>query len=313
MPVAVWHVTPLSFIRRPSPTRRLTLPASKWKGAERTLTGGPRCRGGHSRSTCSGKTFLTTATLRPRPPADTCGACYRDHSCGTGPFTTALWHCLSLLCLRCCLTTLCKCRLPTLQINLCSWKAKGGFDECLSSQTSLLALWRFSQWVFFKIHNLPRTTNFVEYSNNEALENRTWSCLSQRSNSYVPKGLLSVSVPAWPRPVTHGVPLAPPTGGPHLAQCQTCALRAVSSMCTVGWYTGPGPDNAPSLWAGNLYQIFYYKTRSMSFCNITISHWSTPCDILGEMCKLLSTSCETFTCPPTTLKGVTSAGLCICI
>ena len=34
------------------------------------------------------------------------------------------------------------------------------------------------------------------------------------------------------------------------------------------------------------YKIFYYKIISMSFCNITISYWSTPYDILGEMFKL---------------------------
>ena len=43
--------------------------------------------------------------------------------------------------------------------------------------------------------------------------------------------------------------------------------------------------------------FFYYKTISMSFCNITILHSSAPYDILGEMFKLLSISCETFTYP----------------
>ena len=32
--------------------------------------------------------------------------------------------------------------------------------------------------------------------------------------------------------------------------------------------------------------LFYYKIISMSFCNITISHSSTPCDILGKIFKL---------------------------
>ena len=32
--------------------------------------------------------------------------------------------------------------------------------------------------------------------------------------------------------------------------------------------------------------LVYYKTISMQFCNITISHSSTPYDILGEMFKL---------------------------
>ena len=38
---------------------------------------------------------------------------------------------------------------------------------------------------------------------------------------------------------------------------------------------------------------------SMKFCNITMTLPSTPNDIVGEMCKLLSISCETLTCPPT--------------
>ena len=51
----------------------------------------------------------------------------------------------------------------------------------------------------------------------------------------------------------------------------------------------------------------------MWFCNITISHSSTPYGILGEMFKLLSVSCETHTYPTNhTQAGVTSARPCIC-
>ena len=45
-------------------------------------------------------------------------------------------------------------------------------------------------------------------------------------------------------------------------------------------YTGPA--QITSLF---YYKLFYFKVISMSFCNITISHSSTPCDILGEMFK----------------------------
>ena len=37
-----------------------------------------------------------------------------------------------------------------------------------------------------------------------------------------------------------------------------------------------------------LYQIFYSKIVSMWFCNVIVSHSSTPYGILGEMFKLLS-------------------------
>ena len=38
------------------------------------------------------------------------------------------------------------------------------------------------------------------------------------------------------------------------------------------------------VWKNNV--PFYYKIISMEFCNITISHSSTPYGILGEMFKL---------------------------
>ena len=58
--------------------------------------------------------------------------------------------------------------------------------------------------------------------------------------------------------------------------------------------------------------LFYYKSLSMPFYNITMSHSSTSYDILGEMFKLLSILCETFMYPANhTLAGVTSAGPCI--
>ena len=47
------------------------------------------------------------------------------------------------------------------------------------------------------------------------------------------------------------------------------------------FYTECGTNNAPFY-----YEIFYYKIISMYFCNITISHSSTPYDIVGEMFKL---------------------------
>ena len=57
------------------------------------------------------------------------------------------------------------------------------------------------------------------------------------------------------------------------------------------------------------FQTLSLRNTSMWFCNITISHASTACDILGEVFKLLSISCETFTCPTHhTEAGVTSAG-----
>ena len=49
---------------------------------------------------------------------------------------------------------------------------------------------------------------------------------------------------------------------------------------------------------------FCYKIVSMQFCNITISHSSTPYDILGEMFQLLSILAKTFMYLPTTLKQV---------
>ena len=45
------------------------------------------------------------------------------------------------------------------------------------------------------------------------------------------------------------------------------------------------------------YKFLYYKVISMSFCNTTTSHSSTPYDTLGEMFELRSISCETFTYP----------------
>ena len=67
-------------------------------------------------------------------------------------------------------------------------------------------------------------------------------------------------------------------------------------------YTGSGTDKAPFY-----YKIFYYKITSMELCYITISHTSAPHDILGEMFKLLSISCDTFMYPPHhTQAGVTS-------
>ena len=47
-------------------------------------------------------------------------------------------------------------------------------------------------------------------------------------------------------------------------------------------YTGSGTNNTSFL----LQSFFYYKIRSMSFCNITLSHSSTSCAILGEMFTL---------------------------
>ena len=46
-------------------------------------------------------------------------------------------------------------------------------------------------------------------------------------------------------------------------------------------YTGPSTNNAPFY-----YKNFYFKIISMYFCNITISHSSTPYDIVGEMFKI---------------------------
>ena len=44
--------------------------------------------------------------------------------------------------------------------------------------------------------------------------------------------------------------------------------------------TGSGTNDAPLY-----YKIFSYKIISMPFCNTTLSHSSTPCDVLGEMFK----------------------------
>lgn len=77
---------------------------------------------------------------------------------------------------------------------------------------------------------------------------------------------------------------------------QKLHFRSVSLLVFGGgcdMYTGSDTNNVPFL----LHKNFYYKTISMYFDSITISRSSTPCDILGEVFRLLSTLCETFTCP----------------
>ena len=73
------------------------------RGTQQTLTGGPGCRGSHSRSACSGKkSFQTAAAPRPHRPAGCGGRRSPSRWYGTGSFMMALWHCSSLLCLHSC-------------------------------------------------------------------------------------------------------------------------------------------------------------------------------------------------------------------
>lgn len=176
MPVAVWHITPSGFIRRPSLTRRLTRQATDWKGTEQTLTGSPGCRQNQNQSTCSGKTFPMTATLWTRRPADNRGKCSRNHWCGAGSFMTASWHYISPLCWYCYSATLCN-RLFSLEINLSTWKASS-FSVRLSWQTSPLILWRATVFLLL-ICKLSCTNTVVEHNKNEVSEKWTRAWMSQ--------------------------------------------------------------------------------------------------------------------------------------
>ena len=85
-----------------------------------------------------------------------------------------------------------------------------------------------------------------------------------------------------------------------------CILYVYMYVC-VCTYIGSNTNNALFY-----YKIYYYKIISMSFCNITLAHSSIPNDILGEMFKLLSISCETFTYPSNhTQARFPSAGPCM--
>ena len=58
-------------------------------------------------------------------------------------------------------------------------------------------------------------------------------------------------------------------------------LAPVFARGLTGLLLGSSTNNAPFY-----YKIFYYQIISMSFCNITISHSSTPHGIVGEMFTL---------------------------